>query len=69
MNKMLKDTVATVLVVGSFLVGAVTLAQEVSRPWPIPEVVQQLNTEESPVNYTITAEAPATHTVTAMNYR
>jgi hypothetical protein len=66
MNKMLKDTVATVLVVGSFLVGAVTLVQEVSRPWPIPEVVQQLNTEDAPVNYNITADAPSDHAVTAM---
>lgn len=62
MNKMLKDTVATVLVVGGFLVGAVTLAQEVSRPWPIAEPVaeaaMQMNAAEAPqVNYIITARA------------
>ena len=62
MNKMLKDTVATVLVVGGFLVGAVTLAQEVSRPWPIPqpiaEAAMQMNADEAPtVNYIITARA------------
>ena len=60
MKKMLKDTVATVLVVGGLLVGAVTLAQEVSRPWPVPmtvsDAVQQMNADEvAPVNYTITA--------------
>ena len=61
MNKMLKDTVATVLVVGGFLVGAVSLAQEVSRPWPLPvtvtDTVQQMNADEdAPVNYIITAQ-------------
>jgi hypothetical protein len=61
MMKMLKDTVATVLVVGAFLVGVASLVQAVSRPWPAPmmasETPEQANTPQAPVHYIITARA------------
>ena len=71
MAKMVKDALVTMLVVGSFVVGAVTLVREVVRPWPVPQVCAALGgpapaaepeyadgrSETAAVTYTITGYA------------
>jgi hypothetical protein len=67
MTKILKDTLALALVVGSFAFGASALVREVSRPWPEQQQTAFLQTgpadgsvgaddaDEVAVTYTINA--------------
>jgi hypothetical protein len=61
MMKMLKDTVVTVLVVGSFAVGAYGMVNQVRELWPSPlsddTIAMAQTTDSSSVTHHITESA------------